>query len=409
MKKLTCMLCVVGSSAVASANAFNINEHDAKVTGRGDTSAATDTGPSSIVFNPGGIAVGEGTSFAIGGSLIAASGSYTLEGTTDKVNTTTDPAVVPALFVTSRVHEMISIGIGMHFPFGLAIAWPAGHPQQDVIQEQQLRTYFITPSVGLNLDKQVPGLTLGAGVDIVPATVELRQTILFGDATGTAHLGGDALGVGARFGAMYRPHALDQLHLGVMYRSPVKLNFGGKADFDIDNPQYRSQLPSDGDITTTITLPQSVVAGVGYDVTPELQFELNMVWIDWSVFDELRINLPDDQQTVSPEKYHDTFSWRLGGEYALTQYKAAVRAGFIYDPSPIPAETLSAQLPDTDRKNITLGASKYFGNYGAHLGLLWVTPSERKTSDTMYMPQYKATYGVQAFVANVMFSGTFGN
>ena len=47
--------------------------------------------------------------------------------------------------------------------------------------------------------------------------------------------------------------------------------------------------------------------------------------------------------------------------------------------------------------------------HGAHLGLLWVTPGERKTSDEMpYAPQFKGTYGVQAFVASLMFSGKFG-
>ena len=407
MKTLTslCFTAVVGSSTVASANAFNINEHDAKVTGRGGTSAASDTDPSSIVFNPGGISVAAGTNFSLGGSLYIAKGSYTLDGSSDTIETDSSPAVVPSLYMTSRVHDMIAVGIGLHFPFGLAISWPDNHPQSDVIQDQALRTYFITPSVGLNLYKQVPGLSAGFGIDIVPATVELERAVLFGDAQGTAHLGGDALGVGARVGVMYHPPSVKGLKTGLMYRSPVKLSFAGKGDFDIEDP-YRSQLPPDGDISTEITLPMSVVAGVAYAPIPELEIELNAAWIDWSVFEELRIALPGDVETVTPQKYHDTWTFRLGAEYALTNYKAAVRAGFVYDPTPIPAETLSPTLPDVDRKNITIGGSKWFGNYGAHLGLLWVTPDERRTSDAMYMPQYKGTYGVQAFVASLMVSGS---
>jgi len=369
----------LGSSAIASANAFNINEHDARVTGRGGATTASNDTPSSIVFNPGGIPIAEGS----------------------------HPAFVPSIYITSRVHDMVAVGIGLHFPFGLALSWPTGHQQSDVIQDQTLRTYFITPSFGLNLNKQVPGLSIGGGLDIVPATVELHRTITFGDAQGTAALGGDALGIGGRIGLMYHSPKLKQLKLGIMWRSDVKLDFSGTGDFDID-PQYRDQLPADGDIKTSITLPQSISGGIAYDATPEFELEFNAVWINWEKFKELKIELPNDVSTSTPENYHNTVSYRLGAEYALAKQKMAIRAGFIYDPTPIPNTTLTAQLPDIDRKNITLGASKYFGDYAAHLGLLWVTPGERKTSDEMYMPQFKGTYGVQAFVASLQLSGHFG-
>lgn len=398
---------ILGSSGLASANAFNINEHDARVTGRGGATAATNTTASSIVFNPGGIAVAEGTNFQLGGSVYFADGSYEPEGGM-QTTTDSDASLVPSVYLTSRVHDMLAVGIGLHFPFGLKVSWPEGHAQSDVIQDQSLRTYFITPSVGINLNKQVPGLSIGGGVDIVPATVKLEQTVTFGDTQGFAELGGDAVGVGGRVGVMYHPEKLKQLKLGVMWRSDVKLDFEGQGDFDIAEP-FRSQLPPDGDIATSITLPQSVWGGIAYSASSALEVEYNAVWINWEKFDTLRIELPAGAVTESPQDYKNTVSHRLGLEYKLEAQKAAVRAGFVYDPTPIPATTLSARLPDIDRKNITLGGSKYFGNFGAHLGLLWVTPGERDTSDAdPTMPQFKARYGVQAFVASLMISGSFG-
>jgi long-chain fatty acid transport protein len=293
-------------------------------------------------------------------------------------------------------------------PFGLAVSWPTDHAQADVAQDSALRTYFITPSIGVNLDKQVPGLSFGGGVDIVPATVVLEQAVVFGDARGTAELGGDAVGIGGRIGVMYRPPTVPQLKLGAMWRSDVKLDFSGKGDFDIEDP-YRGQLPPDGDISTTVTLPQAVSGGVAYSPMPELELEFNAVWINWSKFKELRVELPAGAELVSPQNYKNTLTYRLGVEYKLVKQEAAVRAGFIYDPTPIPSETLTARLPDIDRKNITVGGSKYFGQYGAHLSLAWVTPGDRQTSDAMYMPAFKATYGVQALVASLSVSGQFGN
>lgn len=397
---------IVGSSAVASANAFNINEHDARVTGRGGATAASNTTPSSIVFNPGGIAVAEGTNILLGTSLYLAEGSYQPEGGA-KTKTDSDPSVVPSIYVTSRITDMFAVGVGFHLPFGLAVSWPDRHAQSDVIQDQTLRTYFITPSFGVNLDKQVPGLSIGGGVDIVPATVELENTLTFGGVQGTAHLGGEAVGIGGRIGVMYNSPKVP-LKLGLMYRTAIDLDFEGQGDFDID-PEFRNQLPPDGDISTSITLPGSVWGGIGYAPVPALELEYNAVWINWEKFDELRINLPEDAVTVSPQNYKNTVTHRIGLEYKLLDQGAAVRAGFIYDPTPIPGTTLSARLPDIDRKNVTVGGSKYFGNYAAHLGFLWVTPDERDTADEdPYAPQYKARYGVEAFVFSLTLGGTFG-
>lgn len=409
MKKLRYLLfaTVLGSSTVASANAFNINEHDARVTGRAGATAASNTTASAIVFNPAGIAATEGTNISIGGSLYIAEGSYEPLGGGPKTSTDSDPAVVPNIYVTSRVHDMIAVGVGLHLPFGLAVSWPEEHAQAEVIQDQTLRTYFISPVIALNLGKQVPGLTIGGGVDIVPSTVELEQAIVFGDTRGRALLGGDGIGFGGRFGVMYQPPSVPNLKLGVMYRTDITIDYEGKGDFDID-PTFRAQLPPDGDISTSITLPGSVWGGVAYSPLPELELELNATWLNWSEFDELRVNLPGGAMSVSRQDYEDKVTWRFGTEYKLTKYQAAVRAGFIYDPTPIPRETLTARLPDVNRKNITLGGSKYFGKYGAHLGFLWVTPGERETSDEPFMPLYKGTYGVQAFVTSVSLSGQFG-
>jgi long-chain fatty acid transport protein len=404
-------------ASTASGNAFNINEHDARVTGRAGATAASNTEPSSLVFNPGGMPINEGTNVALGTTFYFAQGSYEGDGV-DKVKTDSAPAIVPSVFVTSRVHDMVAVGVGLHFPFGLAVSWPSGHPQADVIQDQTLRTYFITAGVGLNLHKQVPGLSFGAGLDIVPATIELESVLSFGDVQGTSHLGADAVGVGGRAGVMYHSPDVKGLKIGLLYRTPVKLDFEGKGDFDIADP-YRSQLPPDGTINGKLTLPQQIWGGVSYSPVPQFDIEYNAVWINWgNAFEngDLKFDLPDDgnpatprPSSASPQDYKNTVTHRLGFEYRLVPQNATLRAGVMYDPTPIPSTTQTARLPDVNRINLTLGGSyQITPAYGVHLGMLWVTPRERDTSDAMYTPQFKGTYGVQAFVANIGVSGKFG-
>jgi long-chain fatty acid transport protein len=417
MKTLTnSLFLVAGLGGVAWGNAFNINEHDARVSGRGGATAASNTDASSVIFNPGGIPIAEGTQVSIGSSLYVAKGSYRAAADAPKTQTDSSSALVPSLYITSRVHDIVSIGLGVHLPFGLAVSWPERHAQEEVIQDQNLRTFFITPAVGVNLDKQVPGLSLGGGIDLVPATIELERAILFGTERGTAELAGDAFGIGGRIGVMYRPPAVQALKLGVMYRSPVQLDFEGEGDFDIAQP-YRDQLPPDGDIKASITLPQSVWGGVAYTPIPNLEVEANLVWINWGQTwedDELRIELPgtnamgEPNASSAPQQYENTTTFRLGAEYGLPAQHAALRAGFIYDPTPIQPETQTAQLPDINRVNVTAGGSYYFGDYAGHFSLLWVTPGERETADDPFMPQYKGIYGVTALVASLSVSGTFG-
>jgi long-chain fatty acid transport protein len=393
-------------AGAASANGFFVYEHDARWTGRASAATATTDGPSSILFNPGGLALGEGFNFTLGAAALSVRGSY-YDTNDNRTDTDGSPVVVPSAFVSWRLNDMIAVGFGAHLPFGLSASWPDDHPQADTIQDEALRTYFLTPSVGVNLDKQVPGLSLGAGLDLVPATVTLERAIIFPGARGSAELGGDAFGVGGRFGVMYRPPMLNRLHVGAMWRSQVNLDFEGTGDFDID-PSFRPQLPPDGDISTSISLPQSVTGGVAFDATPELQLELNAMWMDWSVFKELRINLPGGTASVAPQNYEDTVTIRAGGEYALANRKAAVRLGYIYDPTPIPGSTITAQLPDADRHIITAGGSYKLGNYMLNLGLIWLPATSQETEDDEYMPVFKGKYEVAAYVANFSITGTLG-
>src|SRR5205814_3383457 len=120
-------------------------------------------------------------------------------------------------------------------------------------------------------------------------------------------------------------------------------------------------------INASIKLPQQVWSGVAYSPIPDLDIEYNMVFINWAqtwTDGDLAVTLPDDgnaaparPESRSPQDYKNTFTHRLGLEYRLPPQKLALRAGFVYDPTPIPTTTLTARLPDVNRKNVTVGAS----------------------------------------------------
>jgi long-chain fatty acid transport protein len=383
--------------SIARAGGFVLNDHGARATGRADAVVATTADGSSIVHNPAGIADSKGVTIQIGSSLIVPSQSFVSEGSSTTVNADSPASVTPQLYITARVTKDISVGLGFHTPFGSRIAWPESSPSADEVRSQALRTFFITPVVAANLARVLPGLRVAAGVDLVPANVELKQDIFFGDTTGSANLGGNAFGVGGRVGLMYAPAALKALSLGVAYRSPVKLGFTGKGDFDAPMP-YRTQLPVDGDISVDLTLPQQLSGGVAFRPTRDVELEVNAVWTDWSVVDKLDIKLPDATSLISPRDYKSVVAVRVGAEYALRAQNAAVRVGYMYDPTPVPSTRLTAALPDVDRHDISAGFSLNRGRVSIDLGALYVLPAKRKTASDAGMPNYKAEYKVQALV-----------
>ena len=96
---------VAGGGSLASANSFNVNEHDARVTGRGGAMAASDDDASSIVFNPAGLARIDGTNISIGGTLYVAKGSYENDSTST-VETDSPPTPVPNVYFGTRLNDM---------------------------------------------------------------------------------------------------------------------------------------------------------------------------------------------------------------------------------------------------------------------------------------------------------------
>ena len=417
MKKLAYLLVIAGSAGSAHANGFLLNEFDAKAVGRGNASVATDTDASSIYYNIGGLAAGDGTQVMVGGSLITPNAAFTPAAGGSKVDSTSKTQFVPGVFIASKVTDMIAAGIGLDTPFGLAVTWPGASTEAQYASEIALHTFFVTPSIGLNLGSFLPGLTVGGGLDIVPATIELKQTLAFGSdcspSTCNAHLAASAVGFGGRIGAMYRPASAPRLSFGVMWRSNVQENFDGTGNFNAP-PEYRQMLPADGDAKTGITLPQQVSGGIGYRPIDGFELEADAIWTHWSKFKDLAITLPAPGgmgtiKTVQPESYSDETTIRIGAEYTMPRLGFAARAGFIYDPSPVPSTTLTPQLPDIDRYDVTVGASKTLGRYGVHLGLLWVLPGSRTTSGAQYMPELKGSYDVSAFVATLSVTGQFSN
>ncbi len=339
------------------------------LSGRGTGMASSVTGfiddSSAIFYNPAGISQGKGIDVQAGTSLIAPSFKYTGKGE----STSTEFKIVPPVnaYATFGITDELSAGVGVFTPFGLTIKWPDGWTGRRLITKASLETFDINPTVAYRFGP----FRLGAGFQLVRATVRLQRQIAFGDNEGSTDLGAGTWGAGGNVGVQLEA-VPKVLSFGVHYRSAVKLSFDGKADFS-GVPVPLQQTIHDQAVATSFVTPDSIAAGVAVRPIPALLLDADVVWLGWSNLRSVDLNFPDDKSgtlsTSQAKKWTSGVNFHVGAEGTLND-TWRIRGGVLYDPSPAPADTLTPDIPDADRLNLALGGSWYHRS-GIHVDLAY--------------------------------------
>jgi long-chain fatty acid transport protein len=122
----------------------------------------------------------------------------------------------------------------------------------------------------------------------------------------------------------------------------------------------------------------------------------------WNTYDELAFEFEDPaiNQTQKTD-WHDAWEWRIGGQYSMD--KLALRAGFIWDSTPIPDETLDPLLPDNHRLIPSVGAGYDFGMVRADAAyqFVYLLPREVNEPENKFPAKYGAIVHTIALGATV--------
>lgn len=169
---------------------------------------------------------------------------------------------------------------------------------------------------------------------------------------------GDAKGIGFNLGVLYEP--LSGVKLGVSYRSAISVNHHGELDLTLPNP-----LPAQPKIpgTAKLTFPPSVTSGISISRFQPFTFNFDVTWTGWSSYDRLDIKLTRPivsngvlTSTISQAKnWKDAWAFRFGANYQVKE-NMKIRAGYIYDLTPVPDDTFDPQVPDANRHIFTVGS-----------------------------------------------------
>jgi len=361
---------------------------------------------SAIFFNPAGLGFQNQGSVYLGTTLIMPKVSFygPVVGDNDP-NIKNETKMVDQVFTpinayaTYPVTDEIHVGIGVINPYGLGTEWDENWVGKYITTKIDLQTFYFTPTVAYKLNDQ---LSIGVGASIVTGSVKLKRAKNVINTDTRVSLDMDAnTAYGFNAGLLYKIN--QELSVGVSYRSSVKMDATGSASF---NPQFPSLNVVDDDVSASLELPATAFVGVAYKVMPNLEFEADYQYIGWSSYKELRIDFKKDptKNIVSAKNYENTFIIRVGGEYTLDQLQ--LRAGYLFDRSPVKTEFVEPLLPDANRNGFNIGAGyKFTEQLSVDVSYLFLKFDQRKAENTEIV--FDGTYNANANLLGVNFGYTF--
>jgi long-chain fatty acid transport protein len=379
MKKILAMflLTIVGIAAFFSesfAAGFRLPDQDSAAMAMGGAFVGQADNPSAVWYNPAGITDLDGTRISAG--VIAIYPVLTHENANGTTDVSERSFFLPAqLFATDKVNDRVSLGLGITSPFGLSTNWSDTSATSSVATLSRVKTININPDIAYKISDT---LSVAVGLDYIILQATLDKLLFPGGPN--FRLEGNGEGLGANAGIKYK--ATDQLNLGLSYRSRIKVKVDGTAEV--------SALGLSNSAQTDITLPDLMQVGVSYKASDNLTINTDLEYTWWSTYDRLVVSSNTilaltggvTNTSISEKDWKNTWTIRIGGQYRLSdQWK--LRAGYVYDQSPVPSERFETAVPDSDRQGLTIGTGYSSGNITIDAAYLYLHFNNRTITNSI--------------------------
>ena len=448
-KMVPVLLILLFTASTSFAAGFRLPEAGVKAMGMGFAFTAQADDPSAIYFNPAGLTQLKGQNIMVGVTYVRENGGE-FTGTTPLTGGATASETqkslnfyIPNLYYTRTTSDgYIAYGVGVFAPFGLGQEYENENTSifRNQVTKIDLQTIVVNPTIAFKINEM---LSVGVGVDFMYGKAKLNGTPVqpsLGDNTAGGNnnlynmdMEADTTAWGYNFGVLLKPTS--NIKMGFNYRSPFTLEFND-GDIDISDISQANRVAFagpgafgtnslstnafggrtsySGKGKTKVALPATATLGVAY-TAGRFTVEADADWTFWSSYKSLTIERPRVLATVytgvatppttqvpvlgtttSNKNWSDVCALRLGAEYRVTD-PLAVRAGFVYDPTPVPSETMGPELPDADRLNYMLGVGYKIGAWTIDVAGMYIDKFDRTTTN----PQFSGTWKGDAWLAGL--------
>lgn len=430
LRYLSCVavLALLCAPSLALANPLDSFGFGSRESAMGGAVVADTHGFAANYYNPAGLVSAPGTQISIGyfhaAQHLRANG---LDNGVDPVRGIVGGLVAPGTF------------LGLPLAFGVAVHLPNDrlsrvHSLKDEtprweMYDNRSQLLFIATSIAV---RPLPWLDVGAGVSYLAATrarmdISGVAVIPPGDPHDSQlrhEVDGDLTTV--RFPILgARIHLSEKVHVGLAYRGESKLDLKFSAYLHGQVDYAGIKVPATYELvsrTYDVFHPRQAVAGVTWQVHRRARVGLDLTWINWSAYERpisnsstlLNVDIqglplvipPSPKPTVGIDPgFKNRLQPRIGLEWvalASPHVELPLRAGYVYDPSPVPSQSGNTNSIDTDRHTFSAGvgirliapAEELPGDVTLDLHCAWsVLPARRfyKSNPADFVGDYEAS------------------
>lgn len=353
MRKLLIVLCLVLVPLQAHASGYAVYEWSARGTALGGAMVARDPDPSAVAYNPAAITDLPGSQVQVGATAIKPVATMKPQSSSLPSEDYSDSIWgLPSFYYTQQLSDHYWFGLGMYSRVGLGTDYAGGDAWAGRYNCSfaGIQSVSINPTLAMRFNDQ---FSVAAGIDATYLRFMYDSTFKVNNVKQSIDADGWATGI--NLGARYKP--TDWLAFGLSWRSQIDLTVNGDVDFT--NQTTGAELPTH-DVSGTEPLPESITFGVMVKPTPKLSLEFDAMWTKWNAYKALTINYDPPlfgvrPQLTSEKNWKNTWRFMFGAEYALTD-SVDLRAGYVYDQSPINNRYEDFAVPCSDRQIVSIGA-----------------------------------------------------
>lgn len=388
LRTLPALLLAVFSGA-ASAAAFQLWEQNASGLGTAYAgSAAVADNASTIFYNPAGMSELAGYQVSVGVTGVGPSYTFRNDGSSLAGNNGGDAGgwhAVPNLYLSGRLTDKLTLGLGISSPFGLATEYDSGWVGRAQTIKSDVRTINYNPSVSYRLNDKV---SLGFGVNYQKIDAELTNA--------GGSLKGDDSTWGWNAGALFT--LSPAMRVGLSYRSSMKYTLEGT-------------LNGATPVRADLELPDTAILSVWQQVSDRWEAMGDLSYTRWNTLKSLNVISRASGNAIAQagETFNYDNSWRIAWGAAYKASEAAkIKFGIAYDRTPVRDADRSARVPDNSRLWLSLGGQWNAGRQGkVDLGYSYLYLRDPDINMTKNGTTLRGSYDASAHIVGLQYSVGF--
>ncbi len=346
---------IIGLSIITSgllvAGGYKIPEQSLNGMALGAAYVAHTSGADTAYYNPAAMAFMGDKQYMDAGITLAhlPSNEYTLIDPYSGESEVENILIPYSHYVANAIGDF-RWGLSIVAPAGLTKRWESKY-QKLFAEEFTLKNVEINPVFSYKVNDK---FAIGGGLRLV-----YSEGVVNSDGTDIApikrEMEGNTIEFGYNLALIYKPTS--DINVAVTYRSNIDLEEDGQANL------YFGGVGQQYDATVTVPIPAALNIAISKTWQDKFTLEFNYERTYWSTYKNLDFDY--DRPIANPilkEKFDDplarnwkdTDTFRIGATVKMDN-KLTLMMGFAIDETPVPAETIGFELPDSDAKIFSMG------------------------------------------------------